>query len=349
MSARLPSEIPPGVFASSEAMAFHRELIVFDCLSLYYLLDPPYVERALEGGLTATNVTMASEGETFDEGLKKIEIAHDKIAKNPDLLLATSAADIRKAKESGKIAIILGTQGSEAIGKDLHRVGVLHKLGVRYIGLAYTGATLLADGCGESRDAGLTFLGKEFIEVVNGLPMILDLSHTGHRSRLEAAELARNPVCTHSNAYSVHPNDRNTKDEVARIIVAKGGAMGVCGLVRSVAPKDSTIDHMLDHADHWVRTVGVEHTGIGTDFVEGYQDAYKAGKSMPQTHRWRQLRPDIFGTSEEFFTQAYPNGMQGVRMLPNFTHALLERRYTRDQVREIMGGAWMRNFERAVG
>jgi len=346
---KVAKAIPPGVYASPEALALHREMIVFDCLSLFYLLDSPYVERALEGGVTATNVTMAAEGETFDKALENINTAHDKIAKHPDLILATTAADIREAKKKGKVAIILGTQGSGAIGKELGRVGLLHKLGIRYIGLAYTGATLLADGCGEPRNAGLTFLGKEFIEVVNGLPLILDLSHTGHRSRLEAAQLATNPVCTHSNAYSVNANDRNTKDEVARIIAQKGGVMGVCGLVRSVAPKDSDIEHMLDHADHWIRTVGLEHTGIGLDFVEGYQDAHKAGKSMPQTHRWRALRPDIFGTSEEFFTQEYPTGLQTIRQLPNFTHGLLERGYKPDQVREVMGGAWLRNFESAVG
>ncbi|MEO8037629.1 MAG: membrane dipeptidase [Betaproteobacteria bacterium] len=349
MSVVATKSIPPGVYASPEALALHREMIVFDCLSLSYLIDPPYVERAMEGGVSVTNLTMATEGETFDKVLENIDTALDKIARHPDLVLATTAVEVREAKRKGKLAIILGTQGSEAIGKQLNRVGLLHKLGVRYIGLAYTGATLLADGCGEPRDAGLTFLGRDFIEVVNGLPMILDLSHTGHRSRLEAAQLAKNPVCTHSNAYTVNPNDRNSKDEVARIIAAKGGVMGVCGLVRSVAPKDSTIEHMLDHARHWVDTVGADHTGIGLDFTEGYQDAFKAGKTKPQTHRWRVLRPDIFGSSEEFFTVEYPTGLQSIRLLPNFTHGLLERGHKPEQVREIMGGSWMRNLEFAVG
>jgi membrane dipeptidase len=337
------------LYASHEALTLHRDMTIFDCLSLSYLLESPYVERALEGGVTATNVTMASEVESFDRVLQNISSAHDKISKHPDLVLATTAADIRAAKKAGKIAVILGTQGSGAIGDQLHRIDVLFKLGVRYIGLAYTAATLLADGCGEARDAGLTFLGREFIEAVNDLPMLLDLSHTGHRSRLEAAELARNPVCTHSNAYSVTRNDRNTKDEAARIISSKGGVMGVCGLVRSVAEENATIEHMLDHADHWVRTVGVESTGIGLDFTEGYQEAFKAGTLRATKLRWRTLRPDIFGTNDEFYTLQYPKGLQSIRLLPNFTHGLFERGYTPDHIREIMGNAWLRNFEHAVG
>jgi membrane dipeptidase len=348
-SSTLTKEIPDGLYASTQALALHRDMVVFDCLALKYLLDAPYYERALEGGVTAANVTMASEGQTWDSVLATIESAHNKIAKSSSLMLATTANDVREAKRQGKLAVILGTQGSGAIDTELGRVGLLHRLGVRYIGLAYTGATLLADGCGETRDAGLTFLGKEFIEVVNEQKLILDLSHTGHRSRLEAAALAKNPVCTHSNPYAVNPNDRNTKDEVAKIIAEKGGVMGVTGLVRAVAPKDSTIEHMLDHADYWVKTVGIDHTGIGLDFTEAYQDAYRAGTVAPVDLPWRKLRPDIFGTSEEFFTQEYPRGLQNIRLLPNFTHGLLERGYKPDDVRLIMGESWLRNFEAAVG
>lgn len=345
----LDKHIPEGMYASAETLAFHNELTVFDCLSLWYILDEPYYARALEGGVTATNMTVATEGETWDQVLQNIDNARNKIAKSSELMLATTAQDIRVAKQQRKLAIILGTQGSEVVDKQLVRVRILHALGVRYIGLAYTGATLLADGCGEIRDAGLTFLGKDFIGVVNELPMLLDLSHTGHRSRLEAAHLAKHPVCTHSNAYSVNPNDRNTKDETAQIIAQKGGVMGVTGLVRAVAPKDSTIEHMLDHADFWVKSLGAQCTGIGLDFTEGFQEAQRAGKQTSKPPKWRTLRPDIFGTPEEYYTQTYPRGLQTIRQLPNFTHGLLERGYSREEVRQIMGEAWLRNFAAAVG
>ena len=341
--------VPEGVYASPEARALHAGLLVFDCLSLNYLLDSPYVDGALEGGVSATNLTCATEGETWDDLLRTIDSSLAKIARHPDMMLATTAADIRAAKAAGKLAVVLGTQGSEAIGRHIYRVNLLHGLGVRFIGLAYTGATMLGDGCGEPRNAGLSFLGRDFIALVDENRMLLDLSHCGHQTRLEAAQLARFPVCTHSNAYAVNANDRNTTDEVARIVASKGGVMGVCGLVRSVWPQDATIHHMMDHTAHWVKLLGPAHVGLGLDHTEAYQDAYRAGKSMPQTHKWRQRRPDIFGSSDHFFTVPYPAGMETIRRLPNFTQELMNRQYSRADIAAIMGGSWLRCFENAAG
>jgi membrane dipeptidase len=337
------------LIASTQALNLHRSLIVFDCLGLLYLLEPEYTERAIEGGVTVTNVTVATEGESFDDVLRQIDVAHDMIAKSSSLMLVTESAHIHEARRAGKLGIILGTQGSDAIGRQLNRVSLLKRLGVRYIGLAYTGATLLADGCGETRDAGLTFLGREFIEVVNSQRLILDLSHTGHQSRLEAARLAAYPVCTHSNAYTLCDNDRNTKDEVAQIVAKKGGVMGVCGMVRSLTRGRATIEHLLDHADYWVQTIGVTHAGIGLDFTEGHQESFKAGKASIRAPRWRMYRPDIFGTPEEFFTTEYAQGLTSIRLLPNLTQGLMDRGYDHEQIAEILGGAWLRNFELAVG
>ena len=111
-----------------------------------------------------------------DEGFAKIEAS-------PVLALARDRAEIEAALAAGRLAVVPGTQGSSMIDKELARVGILARLGFRFFGLAYTGVTLFADGCGEKRDAGLSFLGEELIAAVNETPMILDLSHTGHRSR----------------------------------------------------------------------------------------------------------------------------------------------------------------------
>ena len=184
--------------ASADTLAFHRESLVFDCLSLYYILDAPYSERVLEAGVDVANVTISSESEDWDEFLRRFEVAFEKIEANPNLALATCADDVTAARKAGKLAIIPGTQGSSMIGPEIYRVELLHRLGLRFFGPAYTGATVYCDGCGETRNAGLSFLGRELIECVNGLGMLLDLSHVGHQSRLEAAELATHPVCTHS-------------------------------------------------------------------------------------------------------------------------------------------------------
>ena len=193
--------------ANANAIGLTQKTLVFDGLSLFYILDDPYTERCLEGGVNATNVTFA-DFEPWDDTLKAIEMGLEKIEKSPYLVLATVSDDILKAKVQGKLAIIMGTQGASMIERHLWRVGLMWRLGLRYIGLTYTAGNLFADGCGEIRNGGLTFLGKDFIAAVNELPMLLDLSHCSHRTRLEAEELARAPVCTHSNAYTINPNDR---------------------------------------------------------------------------------------------------------------------------------------------
>lgn len=333
------------VLADSSTLAFHRKTLVWDCLSLFYILDEPYTQQVLEGGVNVTNVTFGTE-QDWDSCLANFEAGLGKIEKHPLLRLALHADDVLAAQREGKLAVVIGTQGSAMLGSDLYRLEILHRLGLRIFGLAYTGPTMFADGCGERRDAGLTFLGMELIEAVDRLNLLLDLSHVGHRSRAEAVKLSNAPVCTHSNAYSVNANDRNTKDDTARAIAAKGGVLGVCGLPKTVWPQDATLDRLIDHVDYYVELLGADHVGFGCDFVA----AYKASKQIfPASRRWRTLRPDVFGTVDEFITQSYPEGLTEIGELPNFTQKLFDRGYSEAQITAIMGGNWLRCFREKVG
>ena len=331
--------------AAERARSFTRATTVFDCLGLFYVLDEPYATRCLEAGVDVCNVTFALES-SWDQTTRAVEEGFARIEASPVLELARDSAEIAAASAVGRLAVIPGTQGSSMIGKELARVGILARLGFRFFGLAYTGATLFADGCGERRDAGLSFLGEELIAAVNETPMILDLSHAGHRSRAEAVPLARAPVCTHSNAWHHVPNDRNTRDETVRAIVAKGGMMGACCLPLSVSPADPTLDDLIDHIDHFRALVGPAHIGIGLDFTEAYQES---GTVLPESIRWRTLRPDIFGSVDAFVTQRYPAGLGGIAELPNLARRLFERGYGEDEVAGILGANWLRTFTNFVG
>ena len=339
------NEKAPGLTADPKIAEFTRKTLVIDALSLYYVLDDTYAERCLAGGVDAANVTFAVE-HTWDETLKSTERGLEKIQKSPYLSHATCSADILKAKEKGKLAVIMGTQGASMVGQHLWRIRLMWRLGFRIIGLAYTAGNLFGDGCGETRNGGLTFLGKEFISAVNELPLILDLSHCGHQTRAEAVELARIPVCTHSNSYTINPNDRNTRDETVQAIIGKGGVVGICGLPKSVKSKDPILADMLDHCDYYNKLVGPQHIGIGLDFTEAYQESKKI---LPESRRWRTLRPDIFGTVKEFNTQKYPSGLESIRLLPNMTQGLFGRGYTEEQVADILGGNWFRHFQTFIG
>ena len=331
--------------AGKDAVELTGNAMVIDALALGYVLDEPYSERCLAGGVDAANVTFVTDSD-WEGARRALDTALEKIEASPLLALALTAGDIGQAKKAGRFGVILGTQGAAFLGEDMTRVEEVWKLGMRTIGLAYTAANLLADGCGEVRDGGLTFLGQDFVDAVNGLPMLLDVSHAGHRARAEVAARADHPICTHSNAYAVHANDRNTKDETASAIVAKGGVIGICGLPKSVAEVDPTIEHMLDHCEHYANLLGAAHVGLGLDFTEAYQEA---GTVLEASKVWRVRRPDIFGTLDEFLTQSYPRGLHSIRLVANFTQGLLDRGHGEDAVRGILGGNWLRLFGEVVG
>ena len=330
---------------SAPARALHAQALVVDGLTPFYTLDEPYTASLVEGGVSGALLSVVSDA-TWDATLQRTETALEKIDKSPLLMHATCAADFRAAKAEGKVAMMLITQAVDMIGSDLKRIGIMHRLGFRILGLCYTFANLAGDGCGERRNAGLSFLGRELIAAVNELPLMLDVSHAGHQTSLEAVELARRPCITHANAYAVVANDRNKKDEVLKIVAAKGGVIGLCGLPRSVHHPAPTLTHMLDHLDHLVKTMGAEHVGLGLDYVEGFK---KAGIVLPQSRRNRTLRPDIFGSVDDFLNQEYPRGVEDIRKVRNLTQSMLDRGYDEQTVRWVLGESWLRAIETNIG
>jgi membrane dipeptidase len=201
--------------ADSEVLTFHKNTYVFDGLSIAYVLDEKYTERLVAGGVDGTNVTFALE-EDWDTVLHNAENHLTKIEKNPHLKLCLTAGDLRAAKQAGKIGVMFGTQGASMLEEKLWRLEILVRMGLRILGLAYTTANAFGDGCGEKRDAGLTYLGEELIATVNEMPVILDLSHCGDRTRAEATALARAPVCTHSNAAALLQNGRKNAHKTVK-------------------------------------------------------------------------------------------------------------------------------------
>lgn len=335
--------------ADEDARRFHDNNLVFDGLAIAYVLDEKFTRRAIEGGVNAANVTFALE-EDWDKTLHNFERHLTKIDKSPLLMLCKTADDVVAAKQKGKLGIVIGTQGASMIENQdqFWRIETMTRMGLRFLGLAYTTANALGDGCGEKRDAGLTYLGEELIALVNTLPLMLDLSHCGHRTRAEATALARAPVCTHSNSDALRGNGRNTTDATVKAMAAKGGVIGVCGLPQSLADETPTLDDLLNHLDHFVKLVGVDHVGIGMDYVEAYQEQPSV-VAPPSVVYWRTRRPDIFGPLSAFGRQSYPIGVESVRKLPNLTQGLFDRGYSEDEVKALLGGSWLRAMHKFCG
>ena len=333
--------------ADEETRRFHDETFVFDGLAIAYVLEDKYTERCLAGGVNAANVTFALE-ESWDETLRRVESYLTTIEKSPDLMFCLTADDLLAAQKQGKLGIVFGTQGASMLEDKLWRLELLVRMGLRFLGLAYTTANAFGDGCGEKRDAGLSYLGEELVEMANELPIMIDLSHCGHRTRAETTAMAKAPVCTHSNADGLRANGRNTTDDTVKAMAEKGGMIGVCGLPQSLADDTPTLDDLLDHVDHLTKLAGVESVGIGLDYVEKYGEQ-KTVVAPPSVVTWRTRRPDIFGPVSAFGRQSYPIGIETVAKLPNLTQGLLDRGYDRDAVTAIMGGNWLRTFRRFCG
>jgi membrane dipeptidase len=333
--------------ADEATRRFHDEIFVFDALSIAYVLEDKYAERCLAAGVNATNATFALE-EDWDTVLRNVERNLTTIEKSPYLKFCLTADDMLAAKKEGKLGVVFGTQGATMLEDKLWRLELLVRLGLRVLGLAYTTANGFGDGCGEKRDAGVSYLGEELIELANSLPVMIDLSHCGHRTRADAAVLSRAPVCTHSNADGLRANGRNTEDATVKAMAAKGGMMGVCGLPHSLVDGVPTLDDLLDHIDYLVNLVGHRHVGIGLDYVEKYQEQAQV-VAPPSVVTWRTRRPDIFGSLESFGRQSYPIGVETVSKLPNLTQGLFDRGYDRDQVAGIMGGNWLESYRTFCG
>jgi membrane dipeptidase len=181
--------------------------------------------------------------------------------------IARSAAEIRRTMAEGRTAILLGAQNSELLGGRIAFVELFHDMGLRSMQLTYNNQNALGGSCYEAEDSGLARFGREVVREMNRVGMLVDLSHVGNRTTLDAINWSQKPVAvTHANPDSLFPHKRNKTDEVLRALRDKGGILG-CATYRNI-----TGDHYCSSVDNWcemvartVDLIGIDHVGIGTD------------------------------------------------------------------------------------
>jgi membrane dipeptidase len=255
----------------------------------------------------------------------------------PGLRLATSVADIRAAKAAGDLAVVLHLQGAEPLEYEPELVEVYWRLGVRVLQLAYNRRNPFCDGCEEPGDAGLSVLGRRMIAEMNRVGMLVDVSHTGVRSSLEAVDASSAPcIASHSNAAAVHKNPRNLPDDLIKAIAASGGVIGMNGFPSFVAASDRpTLDQFIDHMVYIDSLVGPGHVGIGLDYYEGSRADYD---TLLASGVWKA---ENYGPPPYH----YPAGLDRPDGLPALTARLLERGYREDALRGILGENWIRVYD----
>ncbi|MDB4079194.1 dipeptidase, partial [Amylibacter sp.] len=244
-----------------------------DCLQ-YANWSEKIFKEMREGGLDAVHVTIAYH-ETFRETVLNMEQWNRWFEQFPSLIFqGTTGADVRLAKETNRTAIFFGFQNPSPIEDDIGLVQILHQLGARFMQLTYNNQSLLATGCYESYDAGLTRMGREVVKEMNRVGMVVDMSHSGEKSTLDAIEYSERPIAiTHANPHNWHQALRNKSDTVMRELSNSGGMLGFSIYPHHLKGGTScTIDSFCQMISDTANIMGIDNIGIGTDLCQNQPD-----------------------------------------------------------------------------
>jgi len=237
------------------------------------------------GGLDAVHVTIAYH-ETFRETVSNIEKWNLWFERFPDLIMpGRTAADVQRARDTGRTAIFFGFQNPSPIEDDIGLVQILHDLGARFMQLSYNNQSLLATGCYESEDPGITRMGRQVIAEMNRVGMVVDMSHSADRSTLEAIEISARPIAiTHANPHSWAPALRNKKDDILKPLAASGGMLGFSLYPHHLRNKSAcTLQDFCEMVARTADLIGAEHLGIGSDLCQHQPDSVV---EWMRTGRW---------------------------------------------------------------
>ncbi|MFQ5611996.1 MAG: dipeptidase [Anaerolineae bacterium] len=286
-------------------------------------LDLP---RLIEGGVTAQIFACFVRqpflpADATNEALRLIDAFYLALEENPDsLLLATTAAGVERAKAEGKVAGILSLEGAEALEGELAPLRMFYRLGVRALGLTWNWRNQAADGLSESRTGGgLTEFGLELVKEANRLGIILDIAHLAPAGVSDVLALSDAPVvASHANARALMDHPRNLSDQQLEGIAASGGLVAVTYVPDFLAEngRSASLESVLDQIDYLVKTVGIDHVGLGSDF-DGF--------------------PGVL------------TGLEDVSRLPALTAGLVRRGYRSEEVAQILGGNYLRVFRQVAG
>ncbi|MBP3965327.1 dipeptidase [Paenibacillus lignilyticus] len=258
---------------------------------------------------------------------------------------ALTAGDIREAKRSGRKAGIVTAQENDGLGKNLDLLDTLHHFGLRILQLTYNNQNYVASGCMEPADGGVSKFGERFIGRMNDLGIIVDTSHCGKQTTLDACGISVHPViASHTGAEAIYGHARCKSDEEIKAIAATGGVIGVFAMPWFVHgdPKDTTMEHVLDHIDYIVRLVGVDHVGIGTDWP-------MSDVEWALVHFKEHVAPMLGFAKGDGPSTETVKGLEKYSYFINFTRGLIARGYRNEEIAKIMGGNWLRVFEQVWG
>jgi membrane dipeptidase len=370
-----------------QALAIHRRAIVIDThndvttpmtnddYDLSGTPPAPYrtnIERMKQGGLTGEFFSLyvrpwyVEHGGAARRTLDMIDSVYRAVERHPnDLMLAASAADIRRAKKQNKIAALMGIEGGHAIENSLAALREFHRLGVRYMTLTWNNTNDWADSAhdvarGEVKHNGLSEFGKDVVREMNRLGMLVDVSHVSDKTMSDALDVSTAPiVATHSSARALSNVPRNIPDDLLRRIAKNGGVIQVNFYsyfldAAKVGPRGEARDKSLKAQQDLLN----EKYKDDPERLAEEGDKLEAANPLPPLPLSKLIDHidyivkvagiDHVGLGADFDgAMDFPEGAQDVSMLPNITYELLKRGYSEKDIRKILGENFLRVFAEA--
>ena len=305
------------------ALDLHRKLVVINASTVIKYDDAHFV-GAREAGITASSHTVTRPASLMRESIIEIKDCLKWMSSHQECLLVRNADDIHRAKREGREGIILGPQNVNFIENQVDLLRIFKSLGITITQLTYNELNLVGGGCLEKIDPGLSKFGAKVVEEMNKLGIVIDLSHSGVRTAMDAIETSKDPVIfSHANPYGLCPNPRNKTDDQLKALAEKGGVIGITAygpiseVKRNVHP---TIDDFFTHLKYVVDLIGVDHVGIGTDHEET--------QTVESLIAFETSYPEIVGIYTHDKGGRYVRGMESITCFPMITEGLITRGYS---------------------
>ena len=298
-----------------------------------------------EAGLDAVHVTVVYH-EDFDEFNSRVNEWNIYFKENSDLIfLGKSYKDIEKAKTEKKTAIFFGFQNCSPIEDDIGLVEKVYDLGCRFMQLTYNNQSLLATGCFENIDSGVTNFGKEVIKEMNRLGLVIDMSHSAEKSTIDAINISQKPIAiTHANPAFWHAAKRNKSNELLKILSENDGMLGL-----SLYPhhlKDGTncsLESFCEMAAKTADLMGVEKIGIGSDLCLNQPDTVV---EWMRNGTWAKAKNYGEGTKNNSGFPKQPDWFTDARGFSNLESGLSKVGFNKNEIDGILGDNWFNFYKR---
>ena len=328
--------------ASAEAQQILKDAIVIDTLGgavvhpTPHVADGTYEEQMVGQGWNVLHACLVSEpsySPTFEQLLGAVYDNLLNFEMSPKVRHVEKVEDIFEAKKNGQLGVIFGVQNSSWIGSERERIRLLYKLGLRSLQLTYMERNLLGDGCLEPENKGLTNFGMQVVRECNRLGILIDCSHVGRQTSLDAARLSQKPiVISHTAVRAITENPRCVTDEQMKTVAEKGGTIGITTFSPFIRTEcQPTLEDYLDHFDYAIKLIGEDHVTFATDWFDGKT---KANWATPWYY------PEV--TQGKKYGGLGLIGFSQRSELVNVVDGMLKRKYSPERIRKIVGGNFIR-------